>query len=89
MTITFPAGANTGAGYGYGPTILWKGNFETVEEADVVGTINADGTIAVDQMTMILTDYGTYVWDSFNTLWTPAKKKGAHLVTPLIDKMNK
>lgn len=88
MTITFPAGANTGEGYGYGPTLIWKGDYANVEEADVVGTINADGSIAVDLMTMYLPDY-VFVWDSFNTTWTPAKKKAARSVSLLIDKMSK
>ncbi len=88
MTITFPAGANTGSGYGYGPTLIWKGDFTNVEEADVVGSINADGTIAVDLITLYLPDY-TFVWDSFNTTWTPAKKKVAGTMSPQIDKMNR
>lgn len=88
MTITFPAGANTGEGYEYGPTLIWKGDYENVEEADVVGSINADGSIAVDLMTMFLPDYA-FVWDSFNTTWTPAKKKAAHSVLPMIDKLSR
>lgn len=87
MTITFPAGVDVGNGYGYGPTVIWKGNYETVEETDVVGTINADGTIAVDEMTMILPDYGNFIWDSFNTTWTPAKKKSVRTLAPGPDKL--
>jgi hypothetical protein len=87
MTITFPAGALTGSGYGYGPTVIWKGDYNSVEEADVVGTINEDGTIEVDLMTMILPDYGNFVWDSFNTSWAKAKKKSAKVLLPEIDKM--
>ncbi len=89
MTITLPSGANTGDGYGYGPAVIAKGNYETIEETDVVGTINEDGTIAVDQLTLLLPDYGSFVWDSFNTTWTPVKKKAAFRAERIIDKMSK
>ena len=35
----------------------------------ITGTINANGTILVDKMGMILTDYD-WPWDVFNTTWT-------------------
>ncbi len=87
MTITLPSGANTGEGYGNGPTVIWKGNYEVVEEVDVVGTINPDGTIAIDEVTLILPDFGNFIWDSFNTTWAPAVKKPAHVFSPPVDKM--
>ena len=80
MTITIPAGAVAGNLYTYGPTGLYLGDYATLDEtADMIGTIAADGTIAIDQITMILTDYGFAggLWDAFNTTWTPAGKKAA------------
>ena len=89
MTITLPAGANTGEGYGYGPTVIWRGNYETVEEADVVGSINADGSIAIDLVTMMLPDFGNFVWDSFNTTWAPAAAKSSRVPLAPVDKLNR
>ncbi len=88
MTITIPAGSDTGDGYGYGSTLIWKGDYANVEEADVVGTINEDGTIAIDQLTIFL-PVPDGVWDSFNTIWTPAKKKASRKVSSPVDKLNK
>jgi hypothetical protein len=36
---------------------------------NITGTINTDGTILIDKMGMILTDYD-WPWDVFNTTWT-------------------
>jgi hypothetical protein len=44
--------------------------------SDITGTIVADGTILIDQLTMVI-DAGPFVWDAFNTTWTPAAKKKA------------
>lgn len=89
MSITFPAGADTGEGYGYGPVLIWRGNYQYVEEADVVGTIHGDGSITVDLLSMVLPDYDYAVWDAFNTTWTRAGKKAASLLEPELDKMNR
>ena len=91
MTVTFPAGADVGGeGYGFNETLIWKGDYENVEEADVVGSIHEDGSISVDLLTMIVTDdLGIYIWDSFNTTWTPAGKKAARSVSPTIDKLSR
>ncbi|MBE9518687.1 MAG: hypothetical protein IMY68_08955, partial [Bacteroidetes bacterium] len=54
--------------------------YATLDEfATVVGTIVADGTMTIDNWTMILTDYGLVngLWDAFNTTWTPATAKKA------------
>jgi hypothetical protein len=53
------------------------GDFATIDMvSDIVGTINPDGTILIDQLAMYLSDYAFY-WDAFNTTWTPAAKKAA------------
>lgn len=88
MTITFPAGANTGEAYGYGPAVLWRGDYVNVEQADVVGILHEDGSMEVDLLTLVLPDYGNYVWDSFNTTWTPTWKKGARERPPMAGKMS-
>jgi hypothetical protein len=80
MTITIAPGTVAGDLYGYGPTAMYLGDYDTLDEfADIVGTIALDGTIAIDELTMILTDYGLVdgLWDAFNTTWTPAAKKSA------------
>jgi hypothetical protein len=82
MTITFKAGSDTGTGYGYESTLIWKGDYENVVEEDVVGTIRVDGTIEVDQMAMVVVteDGGLGLWDAFHTHWTPATKKSAFIL---------
>jgi hypothetical protein len=80
MTISIAPGSPVGNLYGYGPTAIYYGDYATLDEfATVVGTIAPDGTIAIDNVTMILTDYGLVggLWDAFNTTWTPAAKKRA------------
>jgi len=91
MTITLPGGANVGGdGYGFDEALIWRGDYENVEEADVVGTIYTNGSIAIDLLTMIVTDdTGMYIWDSFNTTWTKTAKKSARAVSPKIDKLKK
>jgi len=45
-------------------------NMLTAASAEkIVGTIEADGTIKIDRMCIILDDY-VYAWDCFNTTWT-------------------
>jgi len=76
-TITIPSGSNAGNLYGYGPSILYVGDYATIDMVtDITGTIDADGTILIDQLAMYLSDYA-YYWDAFNTTWTPAAKKSA------------
>ncbi len=78
MTITIAAGTDAGNVYGYGPTGMYVGDYATIDtEAAVVGTIEADGTIKIDNLTMILTNYGFSggLWDAFNTTWTKTGKK--------------
>lgn len=80
MTISIAPGTPVGDLYGYGPTAIYYGDYATIDElATVVGTIVPDGTITIDNLTMILTDYGIPggLWDAFNTTWTPAAKKKA------------
>jgi hypothetical protein len=91
MTITLPGGADVGGdGYGFDEALIWRGDYDNVEEADVVGFIQNDGSIAIDLLTMIVTDdTGIYIWDSFNTSWTKTGKKSAHAVSPKIDKLNR
>ena len=79
MTITIAPGTDAGDLYGYGvSTLMYVGDdaatFDMV--ADLVGTIDTDGTILIDQLTMAIDD-GPWVWDAFNTTWTPAAKKRA------------
>jgi hypothetical protein len=80
MTVSIPAGSVAGNLYTYGPTGIYYGDYATLDEtAAVVGTIANDGTILIDNLTMILTDYGFVdgLWDAFNTAWTPAAAKKA------------
>jgi len=80
MTISIAPGTPVGNLYGYGPTAIYYGDYATLDEfATVIGTIAPDGTIAIDNVTFIFTDYGLAggLWDAFNTTWTPAAKKKA------------
>lgn len=80
MTISIEPGSNAGDLYGYGSTAIYYGDYETLdEEAMITGTIEADGTIKIDNMTMILVDYGfdEGLWDAFNTTWTMSTEKAA------------
>ena len=89
MTISIAPGTAVGDLYGYGPTAVYYGDYATIDEfATVVGTIAPDGSMAIDNWTMVLTDYGIPggIWDAFNTTWTPAAKKAAPSVGNLADK---
>jgi hypothetical protein len=78
MTITIPAGTDVGNVYGYGPTTIWVGDYETLDrQSSIIGTIEEDGTIKIDKLALLLTDYGDYYWDAFNTTWTKIGKKAA------------
>lgn len=80
MTITIDPGTEVGDLYGYGPTAMYVGDYASLDtEAPVVGSISEDGTIKIDELTMILTDYGFEggLWDAFNTTWTKSGKKSA------------
>jgi hypothetical protein len=86
MTITIPSGTDAGNLYGYGPSVLYVGDYATIDMvSDIEGTIVADGTILIDQLAMYLPDYAFY-WDAFNTTWTPAAKKAAPRVGNFMDK---
>jgi len=78
MTITIPAGTNAGDLYGYGgSTSMYVGDYATIDQvSDIVGTIDPDGTILIDQLTFVV-DAGPFVWDAFNTTWSPAVAKKA------------
>jgi len=78
MTITIAPGTNAGDLYGYGgSTSMYVGDYATIDMvSDIVGTIDPDGTILIDQLTFVI-DAGPFVWDAFNTTWTPAAKKKA------------
>jgi hypothetical protein len=80
MTISIDPGTVVGDVYGYGPTAVYVGDYATLDtEATIVGSIEEDGTIKIDHLTMILTDYGFVggLWDAFNTTWTKTGKKSA------------
>jgi len=77
LTVTIPSGTNAGDFYGYGATLLYVGDYATIDMVtDLTGTINPDGSILIDQVAVFLPDYD-YYWDAFNTTWTPAAKKAA------------
>jgi len=79
-TISIDPGTDAGDLYGYGPTAMYVGDYATLDtEATIVGSIADDGTIKIDELTMILTDYGFVdgLWDAFNTTWTKTGKKSA------------
>ncbi len=80
MTISIDPGTEAGDLYGYGSTTMYVGDYATLDtEATIVGSIADDGTIKIDNLTMILTDYGFVngLWDAFNTTWTKTGKKSA------------
>ncbi len=59
MTITIPAGADAGDLYGYGvSTFMYVGDDAATIDmvADLVGTIDPDGSILIDQLTMVIDD---------------------------------
>ena len=75
MTITIAPGTDVGDVYGYGPTLWYVGDYSYIDrESSIVGTIQANGTIAIDELAVWLTNY-TYYWDAFNTTWTKTGKK--------------
>ncbi len=80
MTISIAPGTDVGDIYGNGPTATYVGDYATLDtEATIIGSIADDGTIKIDDLTMILTDYGFVdgLWDAFNTTWTKTGKKSA------------
>jgi len=75
MTITLSPGQGLGDAYGYGETVVFKGNADitvTDKDAPLEGTISADGTINIDLWAhqFVGGSYDGYVWDVFNTTWT-------------------
>jgi hypothetical protein len=74
MTITIAAGTDAGDIYGYETTEMYVGDYSYIDkELPVEGTIELDGTIKIDLLTMVLPDGG--VWDAFNTTWAKTGKK--------------
>jgi hypothetical protein len=73
MTITFSPGQQLDEAYGYGPVLMYLGtpDITTNKDANIVGTISADGGIHVDHVGIELTGSNAgYIWDVFNTTWT-------------------
>lgn len=73
MTITFSPGQQINEAYGYGPMIMYVGtpDLTTVPDANIVGTISADGGIHIDLLALEMTGANAgYIWDVFNTTWT-------------------
>lgn len=70
-TIVIQPDQDAGDCYGYGSTLVYKGDFNLniVEGASLTGTISPDGTIVVDNWIQYLTDYD-FIWDEFKTTWT-------------------
>jgi len=79
MTITIPSGTEIGNVYGGGSTLLYVGDFATIDMvSDLTGTLVADGTINIDQVAVYMPQQDPPLyWDAFNTTWTPAAKKSA------------
>jgi len=90
MTITLPGGADTGTGYGWEHAYIAHSDYNSFvnEGEDVVGTIDEDGTIHIDELGILVTDddVEVYIWDAFNTTWTKTAKKSVGAKTPGVDK---
>ncbi len=73
MTITIEPGTDAGDLYGGGPVTFYSGDYGTQDmEAPIVGTIEEDGTIRIDNLASF---HGDEIWDAFNTTWTKSAKK--------------
>jgi hypothetical protein len=73
MTITFSPGQQLDEAYGYGPMLMYLGTPDgtTNKEANIVGTISANGDILIDLLALEMTGaYAGSLWDVFNTTWT-------------------
>ena len=84
MTVTIVSPSSIDGGEGYDNTTIYYATDELLaiasgdvtanmltaaSAAEYIGTIEADGTIKIDRMCIILDDY-VYAWDCFNTTWT-------------------
>jgi len=84
MTIEMTSPSDLGAIYGYDSGSVYYATDEILAIASgyltagllnaasshkITGTIEANGTIKIDRMCIILDDY-VYAWDCFNTTWT-------------------
>ena len=83
MTIEIESPSYLGGIYGYDNGSLYYGTDDILALAGtyvttgmlaaathkITGTIEADGTIHIDRMAIVLDDY-VYCWDAFNTTWT-------------------
>ena len=77
MSITIAPGTWAGSIYGYadGMTITHSDYNNFVDsEAPIVGTVEADGTILIDEIGMVNAGAG-WIWDAFNTTWAKTGKK--------------
>jgi hypothetical protein len=69
-SITLKSGDSIGDVYGEGDMSISKGDTSGGSvDADIVGTINSDGSINIDLFAIDLAT-GAWTWDSFNTVWT-------------------
>ncbi|MRR23172.1 hypothetical protein EG830_09360 [bacterium] len=84
MTIEMTSPSDLGAIYGYDSGSVYYATDEILAIASgylttglltaasshkITGTIQANGTIKIDRMCIVLDDY-VYAWDCFNTTWT-------------------
>ena len=83
MTVTIASPSSINGGEGYDNTSVYYATNELLAIASgyvttgmlsaasqpITGTIEANGTIKIDKMCIILDDY-VYAWDCFNTTWT-------------------
>jgi len=86
MTIKFSAGSEIGTHSAYsGPVAVYLGDAAgNIYEEPIVGDINADGSIYIDNLGVLFVggQNAGLTWGVFETTWTPAKKKAAHVLTP-------
>lgn len=82
MTITIAPGTEVGDIYGNGSTQWYVGDFSYIDtDSPIVGTVEEDGTIKIDEIAAWLSDF-SYYWDAFNTTWTLSNKKATRASTP-------
>jgi len=90
ITIAGNGAQQTGDTYGYGPNAIYWGQYDgtygtsggdyTFTTADVVGTVDPDGTIVIDHFGLLMTgDYAGYVWDVFDLTFTKDSKKSTSI----------
>ena len=86
MTITFAAGSEIGTHSAYsGPIAIYLGDQAgNIYEEPIVGDINADGSIYVDNLGVLFVGglNAGLTWAVFETTWAPAKKKAVPVISP-------